>query len=172
MPSKILVTGASGFIGTNLIESLRHKGHEVVNIDVCAPRHPRHRDYFRKVDILDRDALQRALRDFTPNHVVHLAARTDLDETVGLEGYRANTDGVQNIVDAILNQPSVQRAVFASTKLVCPTDTKVQNDDDYRPDTVYGESKVRGEKIVKREWLSAEGGMVHRSPYVDLGSMV
>ncbi len=146
---KILVTGGSGFIGTNLVEYYRTLGACVLNIDVEPPRNPSHRGEYRKVDLLDRRELRRVVREFAPTEVVHLAARTDLDESVGIEGYRANTDGVQNMVDVLAEQPTVRRAVLASTKLVCPTDAEVTDTEDYRPDSVYGQSKVIGEQIVR-----------------------
>ena len=146
---RVLVTGGSGFIGTNLVDHYLAAGVEVLSIDVRPPRLLLHRRVFRSVDILDADSLRAALRDFAPTQVVHLAARTDLDDRAGLEGYRANVEGVQNAVDAIAGQSSVARAVFASTKLVCPTDARVTAMDDYRPDTVYGRSKVLGEQRVR-----------------------
>ena len=158
--NRILVTGGSGFIGTNLVESFRQSAWDVLNLDIRPPRHPIQQDTYRAVDILDRSALRSAFEQFAPTLVVHLAARTDLDDSAGLEGYRVNTDGVRNVVDAVARQPSVLRAVFASTKLVCPTDYRVQHLDDYRPDTVYGQSKVIGEQIVKRSALDCDWCLV------------
>lgn len=146
---RILITGGSGFIGTNLVESCLSAGDEVLSIDIEEPRNRNHLKVFRKVDILDRMALDEVFRDFAPVCVVHLAARTDLDENSNLDGYAANTKGVQNVVDAVSKQTSVKRCVFTSTKLVCPTDHKVKSEDDYCPDTMYGRSKVVGEKIVR-----------------------
>jgi nucleoside-diphosphate-sugar epimerase len=152
---RVLVTGGSGFIGTNLVEYYRSAGVDVLSIDLREPRHPQHQDVFRQVDILDSKTLSHAVREYAPTQVVHLAARTDLDESAGLDGYRANTDGVRNLVEAIAGQRSVQRALFASTKLVCPTDARVTRDDDYRPDTIYGQSKVIGEQIVRQSTAMA-----------------
>jgi len=53
------------------------------------------------------------------------------------------------MVRAISAQPSVVRCIFTSTKLVCATDYVPKSMDDYCPNTLYGESKVMGEKIVK-----------------------
>ena len=49
---KILVTGASGFIGTNLLESFRGD-YEVINIDFRAPKNRDHLSYWKNVDIVD-----------------------------------------------------------------------------------------------------------------------
>jgi len=146
---RILVTGGSGFIGTNLVEACLSAGDEVLSIDIEEPGNGDHLKVFRKVNILDRVALDDVFRDFAPVCVVHLAARTDLDANSDLDGYSANVKGVQNVVDAVSGQTSVKRCIFASTKLVCPTDYKVKSEYDYCPDTMYGQSKVAGEKIVR-----------------------
>lgn len=147
--SSILVTGGSGFIGTNLIESFLSAGHEVLNIDIKGPKNSEHYEVFKKIDILDRKSLSDIISDFMPEQVVHLAARTDLHEKKDLDGYSVNTLGVKNMVHAVSNQSSVKKCIFASTKLVCPTDYTPKSDNDYCPNTLYGKSKVVGEDIVK-----------------------
>ena len=148
MIRRILVTGGSGFIGTNLVESLLEDGYEVLSIDIKKPQNKDHDRVFRMVDILDQVALTKVFRDFSPAGVVHLAARTDLHEKKNLQGYKTNIEGVENLIYAISEQPSVVRCIFTSTKLVCPTDYTPKSMDDYCPDTLYGKSKAIGEEIV------------------------
>ncbi len=147
--TRILVTGSSGFIGSNLVEGLLASGHEVLGVDIREPQIQQHTEVFRRVDILDRSSLESVFDDFGPSMVVHMAARTDLHERRSLSGYEANMQGVANMVECISRRPSVLRSIFASTKLVCPTDCSPESDDHYCPTTLYGESKVIGEKIVK-----------------------
>jgi nucleoside-diphosphate-sugar epimerase len=147
--TRVLISGGSGFIGTNVVESHLAGGHEVLSIDIKTPQKREHHKLFKRVDILDKRSLEGIFKDFAPTHVLHLAARTDLYEKKNLEGYAVNTKGVKNMVNAILSKPSVERSIFASTKLVCPTDYAPTSEDDYSPNTLYGKSKVIGEKIVK-----------------------
>lgn len=147
---RLLITGGSGFIGTNLVEFFLHKGCEVLNIDIKKPQNRDHHKVFTNVDIRDRDSLLEAFRSFAPTHVVHLAARADLHETKDAS-YDTNIQGVENMVRTVTEQPSVERCIFTSTKLVCPTDYRPRSMDDYCPNTLYGESKVEGEKIVKSD---------------------
>jgi nucleoside-diphosphate-sugar epimerase len=110
-------------------------------------------------DLLDGAALERALREFAPDAVAHLAARTDLDETAGLAGYAANIEGVSHLVSAIRSVPSVCRCIWTSSQLVCRVGYVPQGPLDFQPDTTYGRSKVRTEEIVRaadgdgREWV-------------------
>jgi nucleoside-diphosphate-sugar epimerase len=80
--------------------------------------------------------------------VIHLAARTDLDDT-RIEGYAANIDGVRNLLSAIRATSSVRRAVFTSSQLVCRPGFVPKTAQEYSPHTLYGESKVLTEKIVR-----------------------
>ena len=147
--ARILVTGGSGFIGTNLLEWLIDAGHNVLNIDIKPPQNRQQTDVYLRGDVLDASGLQKAFRDFTPTHVVHLAARCDLNEKRSVEGYRANIAGTQHVADVIAESPNIERSVFASTRLVCPTGYQPTGDEDYCPNTFYGESKVIGEKIIR-----------------------
>lgn len=146
---RVLVTGGSGFIGTNVVEWFCNSGQNVLSIDIRKPQNRKHNKIFKKVDIMDILTLSQVFSDFSPTHVVHLAARTDLHEKRDIEGYSSNIKGVENMVHVIANQPSVERSIFTSTKLVCPTDYMPISDEDYCPNTLYGESKVVGERIVK-----------------------
>ena len=87
---RVLVTGGSGFIGTNLVQDLLRDGVDVINLDVNEPLIKEHAQYWKKADLLDADEVKGVFRNVKPTHVVHLAARTDLDENAGPDGYAAN----------------------------------------------------------------------------------
>src|SRR6478609_1004800 len=116
---KILVTGGSGFIGTNLISFLIEKGHSVKNIDINPPRDKRLLESWSKIDICDRELLVPEVKNYNPDYIIHLAARTDLHEKVNIEGYAANMKGVANIMEAAAQLPGLKRIVVASSMLVC-----------------------------------------------------
>ena len=157
MKKKIIVTGGSGFIGTNLIEFYKEK-YEILNVDIKYPRNKDHQKFWKKVDILNEDSLTKVFSEFQPNYIFHMAARTDLDGE-NLEDYNANIDGVKNILYAIQNINSLEKIIFASSRLVCEIGYEPKDEFDYKPSTVYGESKIIGEKIVreykdlKANWL-------------------
>ena len=88
MKIKILVTGASGFIGTNLLEDLITKGYEVLNIDFNSPKISERNNLWKKIDITNYNQFEQAILAFQPDYIVHLAARTDLDGKT-LEDYSA-----------------------------------------------------------------------------------
>ena len=147
---RVLVTGSSGFIGSHLVRELAATGHSLLGVDIRRPEFQLKRFHFQECDLLDAVRLREVLSQFAPQAVVHLAARTDIDEKADLrEGYAANVSGVENLVAAIHETEGVQRCIYTSTQLVCPVGYTPKNDLDYRPHTRYGESKVLGEKIVR-----------------------
>ena len=149
MSGRILVTGGSGFIGTSLVESLVRDGLTVLSLDCSPPLNREHRPCFRQIDLLDAKAVTEAFAEFRPDHVVHLAARTDLDSDTVLADYAVNTDGTVNVLNAAAEAGTVQRMLVTSSMLVCKLGYTPSGDTDYAPDTMYGRSKVETERITR-----------------------
>ena len=155
MSERVLVTGGSGFIGTNLVQDLVDDGVEILSLDHSPPLHPGHVSVWRETDLLDADAVLSMFQEFKPDCVVHLAARTDLDKNTTLDDYAANTIGTSNLLDAVEKTGTVRRVLVTSAMLVCRLGYIPKNDEDYAPNTRYGESKVITEKVTRERDISA-----------------
>ena len=149
MEKKVIITGGSGFVGTNLVEFYIKQGWEVLNFDIVEPRNPGHIPYWKKVDILNRLQLINETKDYQPSVFLHFGARTDLDEGKNLAGYAANIEGVCNVIESIRSARSIERSIFASSQLVCKLGYQPKDEYDFAPSTLYGLSKVLTERIIR-----------------------
>lgn len=148
MNKRVLITGSSGFIGTNLIERLLGLEYDVKGVDIRKPRNVVHNNIYENVDLKDGEALIEVLLTFRPDYVIHLAARTDLDGKEP-EDYLDNTLAVKNLCNAVIECEFIKKVIFTSSMLVCRSGYIPKRNDDYCPNTEYGVSKVEGELIVK-----------------------
>jgi len=119
---RVLVTGAAGFIGSNMVDRLLSAGHSVVGFDnfstgqrrflESAMSHPQFT--LHEADLLDRDSLARAMQG--AELVVHFAANADV--RFGIEHPRKdleqNTIATWNVLEAMREQ-GCKRIVFSST---------------------------------------------------------
>lgn len=149
---KILVTGSSGFVGHALMQHLVQQGHEVRGLSRQA------RSETLLGDLMDPASITTALDRFQPEVIFNMAAETDL-KGQAVKGYRANTEGVTNLLNAVAASPGVKRVVWASSQLVHQPGSQPKSDTDYDPVGGYGQSKAEGERRVRiadgagREWV-------------------
>lgn len=117
MSEKVLVTGASGFLGSHIADALSDRGYDVTVFDIIESPYLREDQKFILGDVRDAKALQEQLRGF--DYVYHLAALADLNaaKTRPLETVAINIQGTVNLLEAArVNQ--IKRFVFGSTVYV------------------------------------------------------
>jgi GlcNAc-P-P-Und epimerase len=154
---KILITGGSGFIGSNLIDLLLSNNlTEFINIDKCKPFNRQHDKYWIKANILETEKLLSIFDEYKPSHVIHLAARTD---TVSekLEDYYDNTEGTKSLITVIENSTSVLYSIITSTQYVYKSNNRMlpESDDHFAPHTAYGMSKKISEEYTRRSTMKS-----------------
>jgi UDP-glucuronate 4-epimerase len=162
--TRILVTGAAGFIGSHLVEALARRGDEVIGIDNFDPfyaratkernlremsRLPRFR--FQEQDMLDVQAVQRLL---TPDTVIaHLAARAGVRPSIADPvGYaQANVTGTAAVLEAA-RRAGVSRIVFGSSSSIYGDSTPSPFREDapaVEPLSPYAATKRAGELLIR-----------------------
>ena len=154
---KILITGSNGMLGHDLIEVLKD-GNELILTTS------------ETLDITDREHVLEFILDSEPDIVINSAAYTDVDgcETNQDLAYSVNGEGVKNLalacreIDATLVHISTDYIFNGkNTKPLC-------EDDEIGPISVYGKSKLEGEKaileildkffIIRTAWLYGING--------------
>ncbi|MET8821500.1 MULTISPECIES: UDP-glucose 4-epimerase GalE [Streptomyces] len=156
-----LVTGGAGYIGAHVVRALVDDGESVVVYDDLstgsAERIPEGVPLVVG-SVLDRSALDAAIRDNAVTGVVHIAAKKQVGESVEqpLHYYRENVTGLQTLLEAMASA-GVGRLVFSSSAAVygMPDVALVTEDTPCLPMSPYGETKLVG------EWLIAAAARAH-----------
>jgi UDP-glucose 4-epimerase len=152
--SRVLVTGAAGFIGSALCRRLLSAGHHVIGYDNLSRGR---RDYlppavhFVEGDIRDRRCLHETISGTTPDCVIHLAAMHFIPDCMARpeETLDVNVEGTRRLLHSCLGS-SVRSFIFASTAAVyAPTDSPcVEETTPLNPLEIYGQSKLAAEQLV------------------------
>jgi len=143
---KVIVTGAAGMLGTDLCPLLSENGFKVYRTDLYAENQD-----FDILDVRAEDRVSDYIKEVKPELVIHLAAETDVDrcEKEAEHAFLTNTKGTENI--ALVCQSLDIPMVFISTGAVF--DGKKEGgyteEDMPRPLSVYGDSKLKAERIVQ-----------------------
>lgn len=149
---KVFVTGVNGQLGYDIIRELEKRGIEYTGSDITEQSANGITPYMQ-LDITDREAVLKVIRDSGCNVIMHCAAWTAVDaaeDEANRDKVKAiNTDGTQNIADAAKAVDA--KMVYISTDYVfdgqgdTPWDPDCR---DYKPLNVYGETKLGGELAV------------------------
>ena len=163
----ILITGASGFIGSFIVEEALRQGFETW----AAVRGSSSRQFltderinFIELNLSSEEQLKEQLKDYQFDYVVHAAGVTKCLNKADF--HRINTEGTQNLVRAIqaLKMP-LHRFVYISSLSIMGAIreqqpyTEILESDEAKPNTAYGRSKLEAE-----QWLDT----VEDLPYVIL----
>ncbi len=155
---KILVTGASGFIGSFIVEEALRRGMETW----AAVRGSSKRDFlqderihFIELNLSSQQQLEEQLRDHQFDYVVHAAGVTKCLNSQDF--YKINTEGTKNLVRALINlKMPLKRFVYISSLSIFGAIREQQpykeilESDTPQPNTDYGRSKLQAE-----QWLIA-----------------
>jgi UDP-glucuronate 4-epimerase len=147
---RVLVTGASGFIGRHLVARLCTQGREVFGLDRRPwPDAP---CPAAEVDICDAQALHAVFSKAQPDAVVHLAACVGVRPSLEDPGLytRTNVAGTRNVL-ACAEAHQVGRVVFSSSSSVygATTPEPSRESDPLRPRSPYAQSKIDAEALVR-----------------------
>ncbi|MFB6552302.1 UDP-glucose 4-epimerase GalE [Streptomyces sp. NPDC056405] len=149
-----LVTGGAGYIGAHVVRALADGGERVVVYDdLSTGSTDRVPDGVPLVvgSVLDRAALEDAIRDHAVTGVVHIAAKKQVGESVELplHYYRENVTGLATLLEA-MTSTGVGRLVFSSSAAVygMPDVDLVTEDTPCLPMSPYGETKLIGEWLI------------------------
>jgi len=157
---RVLITGGAGFIGSEFVRLCVAEGDEVCVLDALTYAGDRERlrevaeaVRFVRTDVTDWDRVNRAIEDFKPDGVVHLAAESHVDRSIrdSAPFLRTNVEGTRVILEAS-RRHAIDRIVHISTDEVYGAlgkDGHFAEDSPIRPNSPYAASKAGGELLAR-----------------------
>ncbi len=154
MPTKILIVGGAGFIGSHMTLLLQESGYETVIFDNLQTG-------FQEAafttliqgDLRDQQAVTQLFASHQFDAVLHFAASTDVGESVvkPYRYYSNNVGGTFNLLDCMI-EAGVDKLIFSSTAAVYGEPSMIPIDENHpkKPCNPYGESKWMIEKVLTK----------------------
>jgi nucleoside-diphosphate-sugar epimerase len=152
---RILVTGASGFIGGVVCRRAIERGHEVTAL-VRRPGSEPSGTAAVTGDLAAGGGLEQAVAEARPECVVHLAAEI-ASQRDAAKVTEVNVEGTRRLLDACLALPEPRpRFVFSSTVVTGDAHGELLTEDSALPvETPYGRAKQQGERMILESGLEA-----------------
>ena len=178
---RILVTGAAGFIASNLIPRLLNRGDAVAGADnfflgkrAYVVQHPNFQ--FHELDLLDLDKVVALMGEFRPDRIWHLAANSDISYGTKYTDFdlKGGTLVTYNVLEA-MRRTNVKEIVFSSSGAVYGEPETMPTPEDYGPIlpiSLYAASKVACETLITafahnydiQAWIFRFGNVVGPNP--------
>lgn len=155
MAGPILVTGAAGFVGGHLLDRLLADHESIVGwyrpgTDASGLRAgPR----WVAVEMLDRDAVSRAVAEVGPSAVYHLAGAAHIGQSwqMTLETFQSNVLATHHLLRALqASAPDVRALITCSATVYKPRDRPLRESDPLSPASPYATSKLAQEMLAIR----------------------
>tara|TARA_Y100000816_G_scaffold268102_1_gene230048 strand:+ start:343 stop:1365 length:1023 start_codon:yes stop_codon:yes gene_type:complete len=161
---KIIVTGGSGFIGSNLVNYLIKKGYYVINIDKLTyssntynkNKLPKSQYKFFRLDINNQKKLKNIIKTYKPECIFNLAAETHVDRSIDSphQFIHSNILGVFNILEVIKHNNKKNKKIklihISTDEVYGDIKTKKSNEKfPYNPSSPYSASKASADHLIK-----------------------
>ena len=159
---KVVVTGGSGFIGSNLVKYLLKKKYFVINIDKLSySANPyntknlnKNKNYiFFKIDLNNKRKFTEILRKYKPNGIFNLAAETHVDRSIDKPKnfIHSNILGTYNLLESVLACKKKIKLIHISTDEVYGDIVKGRSNEKfpYNPSSPYSSSKASADHLIK-----------------------
>jgi len=159
---KVVVTGGSGFIGSNLVKYLLKKKYFVINIDKLSySANPyntknlnKNKNYiFFKIDLNNRKKITEILKKYRPDGIFNLAAETHVDRSIDRPKnfIYSNILGTYNLLESILACKKKIKLVHISTDEVYGDLPSGKSDEKfpYNPSSPYSSTKASADHLIK-----------------------
>ncbi|MDR2592925.1 MAG: dTDP-4-dehydrorhamnose reductase [Chitinispirillales bacterium] len=147
---KLLIIGSTGQLGGDFVKIAGLQGHSVIPID------------YPQIDIRDKSSVESAVNNSAPDAVINCAAFTAVDdcETNREAAFALNADACKNLALAAKGLASLLIHISTDYVFDGAASSPYTEDCPTNPQTVYGQSKLRGEEIIAD--LYADGSMIFR----------
>lgn len=158
--SRVLVTGARGFVGRHLVDHLERTGADVTGWGRA------------QVDLLDRRAVSRAMADLRPNIVYHCAGAAHVGQSFSniADTLAANVLGTHHVLDALRSAGISARVLITGSSLVYrQSDRPLKEEDPTGPATPYALSKLAQEMLGQRGVLEDRQHVLLTRPFNHTG---
>src|SRR5436305_12201287 len=151
---KVLVTGGAGYIGSHTVRELVERGHDVIVLDTLelVSKQAIGDVKLYQGSITDDTLLDRVFTQEKPEAVIHFAAYKAPAESMAEPGkyFRNNVNGTLSLLEAMVHH-NVRAMVFSSSCSIfgTPQTLPVAENAPFHPESVYGESKLMSETLLK-----------------------
>lgn len=149
---KIIITGASGYIGSCLSSYLKNK-FDVYGLDKKKKKiFDKEKKNFFLCDLLDKKKLEKILINLKPYAIVHLAGQSTVNENIKKKLYdQDNLVATKNILN-LMSKLKIKNIIFSSTAAIYDKqNNKIKEINKKKPISLYGKSKLRTENLLKKK---------------------
>lgn len=149
---KILITGASGFVGKYLIKEFQKENYEIIACDINKSHFFDETVSYHNIDILDKDAVENIIEQSKPDYLVNLAAISSVGMSwlIPKKTMEVNVLGSLNILEAVKKYcPKCKMLLIGSSEEYESKNIPLKEEDLIDANNPYGISKIAQENFAK-----------------------